>query len=302
MKHQRHPSTDSPTPAISAPQVWLITGSSRGLGRALAEAVLVAGHQLVATARNTAQVAELKARFGTQVLTVDLDVTDERAASAAVQTAINAFGRLDVLVNNAGYGDIGSIEDTDLADFRAQIETNLFGVINVTKAAIPVMREQQAGHFLQFSSIGGRLGPPGRGAYAAAKWGVEGFSEVLANEVGPLGIKVTIVEPGGFRTEFAGASTTIRNGRPEYASTVGQMARRQREFDGRQPGDPAKAAAVLLKIARLDDPPLRLLLGSDAVEAAQRIEAARSAADRKWRDLSISTDFDVSRSPSVLAS
>jgi NAD(P)-dependent dehydrogenase (short-subunit alcohol dehydrogenase family) len=300
MTHQRHPSTKIPTPAVSAPQVWLITGSSRGLGRALAEAVLAVGHQLVATARNAAQLADLKARFGAQVLTVDLDVTDERAASAAVRAAVEAFGRLDVLVNNAGYGDIGSIEDTDLASFRAQIETNLFGVINVTKAAIPVMREQRAGHVLQFSSIGGRLGPPGRAAYAAAKWGVEGFSEVLANEVGPLGIKVTIVEPGGFRTDFAGASTTIRDGRPEYAATVGQMARRQREFDGRQPGDPAKAAAALLKISRLDDPPLRLLLGSDAVEAAQRIEAARSATDRKWRDLSISTDYDVSRGPGVL--
>jgi NAD(P)-dependent dehydrogenase (short-subunit alcohol dehydrogenase family) len=300
MTHQYSRLTPRPIPAGLAPQVWLITGSSRGLGRTLAEAVLAAGHNLVATARNAARLADLKARFGTQVLTFDLDVTDERAASTAVQAAVNAFGRLDVLVNNAGYGDIGSIEDTNLADFRAQMETNLFGVINLTKAAIPVMREQRAGRILQFSSIGGRLGPPGRAAYAAAKWGVEGFSEVLANEVGPLGIKVTIVEPGGFRTEFAGASTTIRDGRPEYASTVGQMARRQREFDGRQPGDPAKAAEVLLKIASLDDPPLRLLLGSDAVEAAQRIEAARSATDRKWRELSLSTDFDVSHGPRAL--
>lgn len=300
MTHQYSRLTPRPIPAGLAPQVWLITGSSRGLGRTLAEAVLAAGHNLVATARNAARLADLKARFGTQVLTFDLDVTDERAASTAVQAAVNAFGRLDVLVNNAGYGDIGSIEDTNLADFRAQMETNLFGVINLTKAAIPVMREQRAGRILQFSSIGGRLGPPGRAAYAAAKWGVEGFSEVLANEVGPLGIKVTIVEPGGFRTEFAGASTTIRDGRPEYASTVGQMARRQREFNGRQPGDPAKAAEVLLKIASLDDPPLRLLLGSDAVEAAQRIEAARSATDRKWRELSLSTDFDVSHGPRAL--
>src|ERR1700758_3339899 len=189
-------------------QVWLITGSSRGLGRALAEAVLAAGHRLVATARNPEQLADLVARHGDRVRAVALDVTDERAAIAAVQTAVDAFGRLDVLANNAGYGDLASIEDTSMKDFRAQIETNLFGVVHLTKAAIPVMRRQKSGHILQFSSVGGRLGPVGRGAYAAAKWGVEGFSEVLAKEVGPLGIKVTIIEPGGFRTDFAGSSQT----------------------------------------------------------------------------------------------
>src|SRR3984885_14026893 len=172
-------------------QVWLITGSSRGLGRALAEAVLAAGHRLVATARNPGQLAELVERHGNRVRAVALDVTDERAAIAAVQTAVDAFGRLDVLANNAGYGDLASIEDTSMKDFRAQIETNLFGVVHVTKAAIPVMRRQASGHILQFSSVEGRLGPIGRGAYAAAKWGVEGFSEVLAKEVGPLGITRT---------------------------------------------------------------------------------------------------------------
>src|SRR5436309_7701535 len=166
-------------------KVWLITGSSRGFGRALAEAVLAEGHQLVATARNPAQLANLVEQYGVQVRTLALDVTDEQAARDAIKAAVDIFGRLDVLVNNAGYGDVGSIEDTSLADFRAQIETNLFGVITVTKAAIPLMREQRSGHILQISSIGGRGGAPGRGAYAAAKWGVEGFSEVLAKEVGP---------------------------------------------------------------------------------------------------------------------
>ena len=245
-------------------KVWLITGSSRGFGRALAEAVLAEGHQLVATARNPAQLANLVEQYGVQVRTLALDVTDEQAARDAIKAAVDMFGRLDVLVNNAGYGDVGSIEDTSLADFRTQIETNPFGVINVTKAAIPLMRKQRSGHIIQVSSVGGRLAPPGRGAYAAAKAAVGAFFEVLAKEVGPLGIKVTIVESGGFRTDFAGSSTTIRDSRPEYDSTVGAMARYQRDHNGQQPGDPAKAAAVILHIASLDKPPLRLLFGSDA--------------------------------------
>ncbi len=231
-------------------KVWLITGSSRGFGRALAEAVLAEGHNLVATARNPAQLADLVERYGDQVRTVALDVTDARASGNAIKAAVDAFGRLDVLVNNAGYGDVGSIEDTSLADFRTQIETNPFGVINVTKAAIPLMRKQRSGHIIQVSSVGGRLAPPGRGAYAAAKAGVGAFFEVLAKEVGPLGIKV-----------FAGTSTTIRDSHSEYDSTV---ARYQRDHNGQQPGDPAKAAAVILHIASLDKPPLRLLFGSDA--------------------------------------
>src|SRR5258707_2059036 len=276
---------------IPVPQVWLITGSSRGLGRALAQAVLDQGHKLVATARNPAQLADLAERYGDQVRTVALDVTDEQAADSAIKTAFEAFGRLDVLVNNAGYGDVGPIEDTSLADFRAQIETNLFGVIKVTKATIPLMREQRSGHILQLSSIGGRVGALARAPYSAAKWGVEGFSEVLAKEVGPLGIKVTIIEPGGFRTDFAGSSTTIREGRPEYDSTIGAVARFQRDYNGVQPGDPVRAAAVIIHVASLDEPPLRLLLGSDAVHIVEQADLARIEADKKWRDLSVSTDF-----------
>lgn len=280
-------------------KVWLITGSSRGLGRALAKAVLAAGHKLVATARNPAQLTDLAERYSDQVCAVALNVTDEHAAGNAIKAAVDAFGRLDVLVNNAGYGDVGSIEDMSLADIRAQIETNLFGVINVTKAAIPLMREQRSGHIIQVSSIVGRLGPPGRGAYAAAKWGIEGFSEVLAKEVGPLGVKVTIIEPGAFRTDFAGSSTTISAGRPEYDSTVGRMARFQRDLNGAQPGDPVKAAAVIAYIAGLDEPPLRLLLGSDAVHSAEQSDSARIGADKKWRELSVSTDFKAGSSATV---
>jgi len=273
-------------------QVWLITGSSRGLGRALAEAVLAAGHKLVATARDPSQLEDIKERYGDNVLTISLDVTDEQSAASAVKAAVETFGRLDVLVNNAGYGDVGSIEDTSLADFRAQIETNLFGTIIVTKAALPLMREQGFGHIIQFSSVGGRIGPAGRAPYAAAKWGVEGFSEVLSREVGPLGVKVTIIEPGGFRTDFAGASTQLREGRPEYEDTVGKMARYQRDYNGKQPGDPAKAAAAVVYIASLAEPPLRLLLGSDAVRGVEQNDAVRAEAHRQWRDLSVSTDFE----------
>ncbi len=274
-------------------QVWLITGSSRGLGRSLAEAVLAAGHSVVATARDTARLAGLATRYGAQVRAFAHDVTDARGAEEAIKAATDAFGRLDVLVNNAGYGDIGPIEDTSVEAFRAQIETNLFGVIYMTKAAIPVMRRQAAGHIIQISSVGGRVGAMGRAPYSAAKWGVEGFSEVLAKEVAPLGIKVTLIEPGGFRTDFAGSSTTIDPGRPEYDSTVGTAARFQRDYNGKQPGDPAKAAAAILQIAAMDSPPLRLILGSDAVRVIEQSDLARTEADRQWRHLSISTDFDA---------
>jgi NAD(P)-dependent dehydrogenase (short-subunit alcohol dehydrogenase family) len=279
------------------PKVWLITGSSRGLGRALAEAVLAAGHNLVATARNPAQLADLAQRYGDRVRAVALDVTNEQAAADAVAVARKTFGRLDVLANNAGYGNVSPIEDTSLEEFRAQIETNLFGVINVTKAALPWMREQRSGHILQFSSVGGRIGPAGRAPYATAKWGVEGFSEVLSKEVAPLGIKVTIIEPGGFRTDFAGSSTEIREGRPEYDSTVGKTARFQRDYNGMQPGDPAKAAAAVLHVASLDDPPLRLLLGSDAYRFVEQNDLAKIESDRKWKHLSVSTDIEPEQRP-----
>lgn len=270
---------------------WLVTGSSRGIGRALSEAVLQAGHRLVATARDVVQLDDLVQRYGDAVRAVALDVTDPAAAQAAVQTAVDAFGGLDVLVNNAGYGNINSIEDISLDDFRQQIETNLFGTIIVTKAAIPLMREQRSGHIIQFSSVGGRIGAPGRGAYSAAKWGVEGFSEVLAREMALVGVKVTVIEPGGFRTDFAGTSTVLDHGRPEYDAVVGNAARMQREYNGRQPGDPARAAQAILRVAAMAEPPFRLPLGSDAVAAIAKADHARLSELERWRELSMSTDF-----------
>src|ERR1700735_4912547 len=272
-------------------KVWLITGSSRGLGRAFVEAVLEAGDRVVATARTPAQLSDLVEKYGERVRAVSLDVTSEAQAKGAVDEAIESFGGLDVLVNNAGYGNVAPVEETTLAEFRAQIETNLFGVIIMTKAVIPYFRERGAGHIVQVTSIAGRLGPVGRAPYAAAKFGVEGFSESLSKEMGPLGIKVTIVEPGGFRTDFAGSSTDLREGRPEYDSTVGATVRFQRDYDGRQPGDPAKAAAVLLHVASLSEPPLRLPLGSDAYNAADRAALQKLELDRKWKDVSDSTDY-----------
>src|SRR6476659_822152 len=213
-------------------KVWLITGSSRGLGRAFAQAALEAGHRVVATARNPLQLSDRVSNYGDRVRALALDVTSEAQDRHAIDTAIETFGGLDVLVNNAGYGNVCPVEDTSLADFRAQIETNLFGVIIMTKAVLPFFRERRAGHIIQVTSIAGRIGPIGRAPYAAAKFGVEGFSETLYKEVGPLGVKVTIVEPGGFRTDFAGASSDVSDGDPAYDGTVGAAARFQRRYDG----------------------------------------------------------------------
>jgi NAD(P)-dependent dehydrogenase (short-subunit alcohol dehydrogenase family) len=274
-------------------KTWLITGSSRGLGRAFTVAALEAGDKVVAGARKPEQLAELESRFDRNIRTISLDVTDEVQARKAVETAIETFGALDVLVNNAGYGNVSPIEDTSVQEFREQIETNLFGVIIMTKAVLPHFREQKRGHIIQVSSIGGRIGPVGRAPYAAAKFGVEGFSESLSKEVGPHGIKVTILEPGGFRTDFAGSSTELREGRPEYAATVGATARFQRDYNGRQPGDPAKAAAVLLHVVSLTEPPLRLLLGSDSYGAAEKSALEKLASDQQWKSLSVSTDYSA---------
>jgi NAD(P)-dependent dehydrogenase (short-subunit alcohol dehydrogenase family) len=274
-------------------QVFFLTGSTRGLGRQIAEAALAAGHSLVATARQPAALADLAERYGTRILPVALDVTDPAAAGAAVAAGAKAFGRIDVVVNNAGYANLAAIEDMTLEDFREQIETNLLGVVNVTKAALPVLRRQGGGHIIQVSSIGGRLATAGLSAYQAAKWAVGGFSEVLARETGPLGIKVTVLEPGGMQTDWAGSSMRVPPVSEPYQQTVGAMARmHQDHISTRALGDPAKVAQVVLTVAAMDEPPLRLILGSEAYAYATAAARARAESDAAWHHLTISTDRD----------
>lgn len=273
-------------------KTWLITGSSRGFGRELAGAVLDAGENLIATARRPADLDGLVAEYGDRVRAVALDVTDSTAARAAVDTAVREFGRLDAVVNNAGYANSAPIEEMAPGDFRAQIEANLFGVVNVTRAALPVLRAQRSGHIVQFSSIGGRVGgTPGMGAYQTAKFAVEGFSEVLNAEVGPLGIKVVIVEPGPFRTEWSTTSMIRAEVGPDYQQTVGEVNRMREATAAGWPGDPVRAAKIILDVVAMDDPPLRLLLGASAVDLALRSAEDRSAEARRWAELSRSADY-----------
>lgn len=273
-------------------KTWLITGASRGFGRALAEAVLEDGDQLVATARRPEQLDDLVSRHGARVRTVALDVTDPAAARSAVQAGVEAFARLDVVVNNAGYANSAPIEEMSEADFRGQFEANFFGVVNVTRAALPVMRWQRSGTFVQFSSLGGRVGgTPGMGAYQSAKFAVEGFSEVLAGEVAPFGIRVVIVEPGAFRTDWQGSSMELHAVGPDYEQTVGAMNTYRAENTGNQPGDPVRAARVLIDAVNHEQPPRRLLLGAQAVTMALEAGEARAAETRQWAEASSAADF-----------
>lgn len=269
-------------------RTWLITGSSRGLGRELARAALAAGDNVVATARRPDAID----LAGDRLLRVALDVTDPAAARDAVEQAVRTFGALDVVANNAGYGNSGSIEDTPDDDFRAQVETNFFGAVNVTRAALPVLRARRAGHFLQFSSIGGRVGgTAGMGAYQSAKYALEGFSEVLNTEVSPLGIHVTIVEPGPFRTDWGGSSMRFHPVGADYEQTVGAVNAFRKRTDGTWPGDPVRAARILVDLVGKPNPPLRLLLGAQAVEIADRSSRDRAAEAAAWADVSRSADF-----------
>jgi NAD(P)-dependent dehydrogenase (short-subunit alcohol dehydrogenase family) len=277
-------------------KVWLITGSSRGFGRRLAQAVLAHGDYLIATARHPEQLSDLVSQYGNAVRAVALDVTNPEQARSAVSAAMEAFGQLDVVVNNAGYGYAAAIEDATDADLRAQIETDLWGVINVTRAALPILHRQRSGHIVQFSSIGGRMGVAGLGAYHTAKWAVEGFSEAMAREVAPLGIKVTIIEPGAFRTDFGHSSMRVTLPSADYIGTVGRVEDLLHQVAGHEPGDPAKAAQAIIAIVDAEHPPRRLLLGRDAIKLARQIDLADLAEIDRWEQLSASTDFEGSTS------
>jgi NAD(P)-dependent dehydrogenase (short-subunit alcohol dehydrogenase family) len=273
-------------------KVWFITGSSRGFGAELVRAVLANGDRVVATARRPEQLRALVEGYEDRARVFALDVTDADAAVAAVEFAVAEFGRIDVVVNNAGYANSAPIEETDPADFRAQIEANLFGVVNVTRAALPVLRAQRSGVFVQFSSIGGRVGgTPGLGAYQTAKFGVEGFSEVLANEVAAIGVKVIIVEPGGFRTDWMGSSMVMHDPGADYRDAISFIHELRRTANGTQPGDPARAARIIIDVVESPEPPRRLLLGSDAVELALANGAERNAEAQQWAAVSRSADF-----------
>ncbi|MEV0715302.1 oxidoreductase [Asanoa sp. NPDC050611] len=274
------------------PKTWLVTGSSRGIGRAICQAALDNGDNVVATARRPDALRDLVEQKPDRVRAVALDVSDAEAAEHAVAAAVEAFGRIDVVANNAGNANTAPIEHTSLDEFRSQIAANLLGVIYVSKAALPHFKAQRSGHYLQFSSIGGRVGgTPGIAPYQAAKFGVEGFSLVLGAELAPFGVKVTIVEPGSFRTDWAGSSMRMDDGGPDYAETVGFMVRYREESAGKAQGDPAKAARVLVDVVGLDHPPQRLLLGSDALGLAEQHNAALAEEIATWAEVSRSTDF-----------
>jgi len=282
-------------------KVWLVTGSASGLGRSIAEAVLASGDRLVATARDPRRMEDLVKKYGDQVRTTPHDVAEEKAAYAAVQVAVDAFGRLDVLVNNAGYGDIAPFEQLSSERFKAVVDTNFYGVVYMTRAALPIMRKQRSGCILQISSVGGRLARPGSSPYHAAKWAVGGFTESVAQEAAPFGVKVCALEPGGMRTNWgARANQSMPDLLPDYEPSVGAVAKALKSYWGQETSDPAKVAQVILHLAASDHLPAHLLLGSDAVRHAGQADATRAADSERWREVSASTDVNASvATPSV---
>ncbi|HEV7552826.1 MAG TPA: SDR family NAD(P)-dependent oxidoreductase [Candidatus Angelobacter sp.] len=282
-------------------KVWLITGSGNGLGRDIAEAALAAGDSVVAGARRTEELAPLVAQYGQRVKPVTLEVRDEAAAKAAVQLAVNTFGRLDVLVNNAGYGQFAPFEQMSAEDFQAVMDTCFYGVVYTTRAAVPVMRKQKSGYIFQVSSVGGRLAIAGNTPYHAAKWAVGGFSDALAMEVAPFGVKVCTLEPGGIRTNWARrAGQNTPDLLPDYEASVGPILKMLQGIEGRQEGDPRKIAGVIVQLANGDEVPVRLILGVDAERRVQQAEAARASEAEKWRHLTVSTVFEDGRFDSRL--
>jgi NAD(P)-dependent dehydrogenase (short-subunit alcohol dehydrogenase family) len=275
-------------------RVWFITGASRGLGALIAQAALADGNAVVAAGRNVAAISE---RLGESpaLLPVALDVTDEAQARAAVAAAIEKFGRIDVLVNNAGFGLLAAIEESSDADVRRMYDTNVFGLLNVTRAVLPVMRKQRSGHVMNMSSIGGYRAAAGFGVYSSTKFAVEGITEALHAELKPLGIHATVIEPGYFRTDFLDASSLVVGKEiiDDYDETSGKVRRLAVEMNHNQPGNPDKLATALVTLADAQKPPLRLPLGSDTLKAIADKSAYVMAETETWKALSASTDFDV---------
>jgi NAD(P)-dependent dehydrogenase (short-subunit alcohol dehydrogenase family) len=273
-------------------KTWFITGSSRGLGRSLAEAVLEKGDQLAATSRNSADLHDLVKHYPGQVLPLTLDVSKPTEIKKAVDDTIKHFGRIDVLVNNAGFGITGAAEGFTEDQVTRQLDVNLYAPIAVTRAVLPHMRRQGEGRILQVSSVGGRVGNAGLTMYQAAKFGLSGFSEALSKEVKHLGIFVTCVEPGGFRTDWAGISMTFAPDVPGYEQVVGGIKAFMTSGKFVPMGDPAKAAQAMIAITAVDNPPVHLVLGSEAVQIVEAADDARRAELEKWKSISLSTDHD----------
>ncbi|MEL1265163.1 SDR family NAD(P)-dependent oxidoreductase [Pseudoxanthomonas putridarboris] len=282
-------------------KTWLITGASRGLGRRIALAALARGHRVAATARDPGALSDVVARYGTAVRAIALDVDDPGAAVRAVDETLAAFGRLDVLVNNAGYGHTAPFEQMAPEDFDAQFRTNFLGVVNVTRAVLPHLRAQRGGHVFQVSSVGGRTSTPGLSAYQAAKWAVGGFSDVLAKEVAHLGIRVCTLEPGGMRTEWGHeARRGLADLMPDYEPSVGRTLELLGAYVGHEIGDPMRIADLIVELSDRDDLPLRLLLGGDALYVCTQSEAQRDAEREAWRDATLSTHFPGAQLPQGL--
>jgi NAD(P)-dependent dehydrogenase (short-subunit alcohol dehydrogenase family) len=276
---------------MASDKVWFITGCSTGLGQALTRAALAAGAKVVATSRKVSDIEHFAKSYPDTALTLQLDVTNNEQIHAAVDAAQKKFGRIDVLVNNAGYGIIGSLEEVPDDEVRKLFNTNFFGLLNVTRTVLPIMRTQHAGHIINISAAGGVVSTAGLGIFNASKYAVEGVTEALAQELEPLGIKVTLIEPGPFRTQFAGRSLKKFSGIADYDGTRGVISTALTNYDGKQEGDPDKAAQVIIQIADNPVPPLRLPLGKFALE---RIHEKLSSFDellKTWQQVSIDADF-----------
>jgi NAD(P)-dependent dehydrogenase (short-subunit alcohol dehydrogenase family) len=263
-------------------KVWFITGTSRGFGREWAIAALDRGDKVAATARDTATQADLVDKFGDAILPITLDVTDRAADFAAVKQAHDHFGRLDVVVNNAGYGQFGFVEELSEQDARDQIETNVFGALWVTQAALPYLRAQRSGHIIQVSSIGGIVAFPNVGIYHASKWALEGFSQSLAQEVAPFGVHVTLIEPAGFSTDWSGSSSRTAEALPAYADLHAENER-VRKTRWAAPGDPKASAAAVLKVVDADKPPLRVFFGDEPLGLAKADYEERLRTWEQWQ-------------------